>query len=123
MGWKFVPETEAEEFVAANGVCEDYPCCGHTPSDPCAPQYYDAPGYYDTSIRGNEHNLCDHENGECNYDGYDDYEECEGYEACTCEDFSWNPNEAGWKADGGCGTRFQGPLTEDGHYTNYDWMD
>lgn len=20
-----------------NGHCEDYPCCGHTPSDPCAP--------------------------------------------------------------------------------------
>jgi hypothetical protein len=45
--------------------CEDYPCCGHTPSDPCERQPYDEPGYYDTSRPGNEHALCDHENGDC----------------------------------------------------------
>lgn len=55
--------------------CEDYPCCGHTPQDPCERQPYDEPGYYDTTIRGNEHALCDHENGECDVE--DDYEEDE----------------------------------------------
>lgn len=48
--------------------CEDYPCCGHTPQDPCERQPYDEPGYYDTSIPGQEHRLCDHENGECDVD-------------------------------------------------------
>lgn len=45
--------------------CEDYPCCGHTPQDPCEPQWYDQPGAFDTSRPGNEHALCDHENGDC----------------------------------------------------------
>jgi len=52
-----------------NGYCEDYPCCGHTPSDPCARQEYDEPGYY----LNNRHALCDHENGDCELD-YEDYE-------------------------------------------------
>jgi hypothetical protein len=52
-------------------LCEDYPCCGHTPEDPCAPQWYDEPGAFDTSRRGNEHAFCDHENGECDVD-YDE---------------------------------------------------
>lgn len=55
--------------------CEDYPCCGHTPDDPCERQPYDEPGYYDTSIPGNEHALCNHEEGECNVDYYDEDEE------------------------------------------------
>ncbi len=50
--------------------CEDYPCCGHTPLDPCERQPYDEPGYFDTTRPGNEHALCDHENGWC--DVYDD---------------------------------------------------
>jgi len=65
MGWTFVPETDAEKELAARGYCEDYPCCGHTSDGPCRPQYYDAPGYYDTTIRGNEHALCEHEFGFC----------------------------------------------------------
>jgi hypothetical protein len=59
--------------------CEDYPCCGHTPSDPCERQPYDEPGYYDTSIPGQEHRLCDHENGECDVE-YDEPEEDEDEE-------------------------------------------
>jgi hypothetical protein len=55
--------------------CEDYPACGHTPLDPCERQPYDEPGYYDTSIPGNEHALCDHENGECDVDYDEDYED------------------------------------------------
>jgi hypothetical protein len=55
--------------------CEDYPCCGHTDQDPCERQWYDEPGAFDTSRPGNEHALCDHENGDCEVDepiGYDD---------------------------------------------------
>lgn len=54
-----------------SSLCEDYPCCGHTSEDPCGPQEYDQPGYYDTSVKGQEHRLCDHENGDCDVD-YDD---------------------------------------------------
>lgn len=50
--------------------CEDYPCCGHTPSDPCERQWYDEPGAFDTTIAGNEHALCEHEAGLCDVDGY-----------------------------------------------------
>jgi hypothetical protein len=30
--------------------CEDYPCCGHTDLDPCSPQEYDKPGYFDNPL-------------------------------------------------------------------------
>lgn len=66
-----------------SNYCEDYPCCGHTPSDPCARQPYDEPGYYDTSRPGNEHALCDHENGDCDVDYFED----EGEECPECGDF------------------------------------
>ena len=57
-------------------LCEDYPACGHTTEDPCGRQWYDEPGAFDTSIPGNEHALCDHENGECDVDMDDeDYDE------------------------------------------------
>jgi hypothetical protein len=52
--------------------CEDYPCCGHTEQDPCEQQWYDRPGAFDTSVPGNEHALCDHENGECDVEPDDD---------------------------------------------------
>lgn len=55
--------------------CEDFPCCGHTNDDPCEPQPYDRPDYYDTTVPGNEHALCDHENGDCNVPDYDDDED------------------------------------------------
>lgn len=58
--------------------CEDYPCCGHTPEDPCEEQWYDRPGAFDTTIPGNEHALCDHENGDCNVDYEGEEEEKEG---------------------------------------------
>lgn len=51
--------------------CEDYPCCGHTPEDPCDRQWYDEPGAFDTSRPGKAHALCDHENGFCDVDDYD----------------------------------------------------
>lgn len=56
--------------------CEDYPCCGHTAADPCERQWYDEPGAFDTSRPGNEHALCEHENGFCDVDDYDeDYDD------------------------------------------------
>ncbi len=48
--------------------CKDYPCCGHTDLDPCEPQWYDAPGAFDTSRPGNKHALCEHESGICDVD-------------------------------------------------------
>lgn len=55
--------------------CEDYPCCGHTPADPCEPQWYDAPDAFDTSV--NPHAFCDHESGDCAVaDYYDDMGIC-----------------------------------------------
>lgn len=54
--------------------CEDYPCCGHTPSDPCEHQPYDEPGYYD--LTRNPHALCEHEVGICDvWPDEDDEEE------------------------------------------------
>lgn len=43
--------------------CEDYPCCGHTPDDPCGPQPYDEPGHFDPLV--NPHCFCEHEYGIC----------------------------------------------------------
>lgn len=57
--------------------CEDYPCCGHTPEDPCERQWYDEPGAFDTSRPGNEHALCDHENGICEVEPDFDDDEAE----------------------------------------------
>ena len=55
--------------------CEDYPCCGHTPDDPCERQWYDEPGAFDTSRPGNEHALCDHEAGFCEVADWDEEDE------------------------------------------------
>lgn len=73
--------------------CEDYPCCGHTPQDPCERQPYDEPGYYDTTRPGNEHALCEHEYGICDVDYYGD-EECDDPEH-DCQDCE--SNESGWE--------------------------
>jgi hypothetical protein len=63
------------------GQCEDYPCCGHTPENPCERQWYDEPGAFDTSRPGNEHALCDHENGICEVEEYDNDDDEAEYEA------------------------------------------
>lgn len=64
--------------------CEDYPCCGHTPSDPCDRQWYDEPDAFDT--RKNPHALCDHENGECNVEEYDECPDCGDTDCAGHED-------------------------------------
>lgn len=60
--------------------CEDYPCCGHTPADPCEPQWYDEDGAFD--LTRNPHAFCDHEEGFCDAE-YDEPDECE---YCGSED-------------------------------------
>lgn len=84
--------------VVRVNYCEDFPCCGHTPMDPCDRQPYDEPGYYDITIPGQEHRLCDHENGECRVE--DDYEEeCEDdeHECVDCERNGFGtPWECSW---------------------------
>jgi hypothetical protein len=59
--------------------CEDYPCCGHTDLDPCAPQWYDAPDAFDVSV--NPHALCEHDVGICDVweDEADDEDDEEHY--------------------------------------------
>ena len=47
-------------------MCEDYPCCGHTPGDPCEGTGYDP--YKDP------HLFCDHNTGHCDAEPYDDDE-------------------------------------------------
>lgn len=52
--------------------CEDYPCCGHTPADPCDAQWYDEPDAFDLSR--NPHAFCDHAEGFCDAEYADDDE-------------------------------------------------
>lgn len=59
--------------------CEDFPCCGHTPADPCAPQWYDEPDAFDTSRY--PHALCEHEYGICDVEpDWDDEDEDDSYD-------------------------------------------
>ena len=65
-----------EPGYGRHGYCEDYPCCGHTPDDPCdgtgyvsAEQMLENPAKY--------HLGCDHETGCCDYEREDDDEEDE----------------------------------------------
>ena len=51
------------------GHCEDYPCCGHTPDDPCTREWYDHPDAFNPSV--NPHCFCDHEIG-CDVEEYED---------------------------------------------------
>lgn len=55
--------------------CEDYPCCGHTPEDPCERQWYDEPGAFDPRV--DPHVFCEHEFGICEADEYYEDEEDE----------------------------------------------
>lgn len=81
-------------------MCEDYPCCGHTPDDPCGAQWYDAPDAFDVTT--NPHALCDHENGDCDvwdedFDECDEDHQCEDcgrcVDACICDDRNEVPED------------------------------
>lgn len=58
------------------GFCEDWPCCGHEAGD-CNGLLYGS----DEAIKADPHVLCDHEDGICEIEDYDDdeYEEDEDY--------------------------------------------
>ena len=66
-----------EKDTLINGRCEDYPCCGHTPADPCERQWFDHPDAFNPQV--NPHCFCEHEYGICDvadnsWDGDDDDE-------------------------------------------------
>jgi hypothetical protein len=72
-------DTEYEAVLAMRerdekprGYCEDYPCCGHTPDDPCTRQWYDTAAGRQHMMR---HSMCDHDAGYCEMDEYDDEED------------------------------------------------
>ena len=45
--------------------CEDYPCCGHAPDDPCN---YSGPTSQDMLSNPAQYHIgCDHETGYCEY--------------------------------------------------------
>jgi len=68
-------------------MCEDYPCCGHTATDPCEAQWYDAPDAFDQTK--NPHCFCEHEYGICDVpeDYYDDEDEDLGDYDSYAEDY------------------------------------
>lgn len=77
--------------------CEDYPCCGHTPSDPCDTQWYDRHDW-----ANDPHVLCDHENGFCEADDdewdEDDWDDSDGLtdaeaDAMTLAGAGWGTDE------------------------------
>jgi hypothetical protein len=41
--------------------CEDYPCCGHTPSDPCASDGKSEEWYYEQAMRNLDDDYYDYE--------------------------------------------------------------
>lgn len=72
--------------------CEDYPCCGHTPEDPCERQWYDEPDAFNPTV--NPHCFCDHAEGWCNvdddgYEGDEDPRTCEHGDASMRRDGKW----------------------------------
>lgn len=53
--------------------CEDYPCCGHTPQDPCD---YSGPTSQDMLADPARYHIgCDHNTGYCYYEEVDDEDE------------------------------------------------
>lgn len=64
-----------EKQTLVMGRCEDYPCCGHTPEDPCTREWYDHPDAFNPSV--NPHCFCEHEYDICEVDYYGDDEEDE----------------------------------------------
>lgn len=74
--------TERTNATLTNGHCEDYPCCGHTPDDPCTREWYDHPDAFNPLV--NPHCFCEHEYGICDVEPYPDDpdpDDCEHGEA------------------------------------------
>lgn len=58
------------DIQSNGGHCEDFPCCGHELGD-CNGLKYGS----DESIKSDPHLLCDHENGDCEVEYDEDYDE------------------------------------------------
>jgi hypothetical protein len=82
-----------EKDTLVNGYCEDYPCCGHTPDDPCTREWYDHPDAFNPSV--NPHCFCDHADGWCSVE---EYEEDVDPDTCEHGDAS-NMLKGGWRCD------------------------
>ena len=74
--------------------CEDFPCCGHTPDDPCERQWYDDPDAFNPTV--NPHCFCDHADNWCvvDDDGYEDDVDPE-----DCEHGDASQRRQGWECD------------------------
>lgn len=61
------------DLATTGGRCEDYPCCGHTDGDGCAPLESHTADYWRHPSRA-AHLSCDHEEGfyDCQDEDYDD---------------------------------------------------
>jgi hypothetical protein len=82
-----------EKDTLIDGRCEDYPCCGHTPQDPCTREWYDHPDAFNPRV--NPHCFCDHEIG-CDVEPYEedvDPDDCEHGDASN-----WQTG-GGWRCD------------------------
>jgi len=92
--------------------CEDYPCCGHTPSDPCD---YSGPTSSDMLANPARYHLgCDHEVG-CEYEADEDYEDEDEDEREDYEDHESVDADSYVLASAGWGT------DEDyGHFSGYE---
>jgi hypothetical protein len=88
---------EAEE--KPTGYCEDYPCCGHTPDDPCLRQWYDHPDAFNPQV--NPHCFCEHEFGICDVYEYEDEVDPE-----DCEHGDASHRGLRWECDA-CGSRLK----------------
>lgn len=66
------------ELVAQGGLCEDYPCCGHTDGDGCQTLPRHTSEFYRRNP-AETHLGCDHNTGHCDYEdweGWDDDGAC-----------------------------------------------
>ena len=57
------------DIQSFGGSCEDFPCCGHEAGD-CNGLLYGS----DEAIKADPHVLCDHEDGICEIEDYDEEE-------------------------------------------------
>src|SRR5687767_14745113 len=78
------------DLATTGGRCEDYPCCGHTDGDGCAPLDSHPSAFW----AADPHLLCDHETGHCEVEVGEEDEEDRGLLAGA---------RAGvWGSSGGC---------------------
>ena len=90
------------DLAETGGRCEDFPCCGHTDGDGCAPLESHTKEFW----QDNPHRMCSHEDGFCDAE-YDEPDvECEGvHDDCPfggcgeCDDDTSDDDLAEFEAD------------------------